>query len=62
MTWTIQLSLGNPTVRSRDRPREGWDVLRAWIMLTCALPHMTEMPSISGGAITKATVGNARLD
>eukprot|EP00959_Pyramimonas_sp_CCMP1952_P143529 3004679-Pyramimonas_sp.AAC.3 len=41
MIWTIQLSLDNPTVRSRDRPREDLAVLDARIMLTCALPHMT---------------------
>eukprot|EP00959_Pyramimonas_sp_CCMP1952_P048697 1017136-Pyramimonas_sp.AAC.1 len=55
MIWTIQLPLGSPTFRSRDRPRGGKDVLRTRIMLTCALPHMTEIPSVAGGATRKTT-------
>eukprot|EP00959_Pyramimonas_sp_CCMP1952_P410819 8609554-Pyramimonas_sp.AAC.1 len=60
MIWTIQLSFANPTARSRDRPRGGQDVLRARMTLTCALPHMTEIPSIAGGAIRKTIIGNVR--
>eukprot|EP00959_Pyramimonas_sp_CCMP1952_P234797 4905809-Pyramimonas_sp.AAC.1 len=51
---------GNPTAPSRDRPREGSGVPRARIMLTCALPRMTEILGVAGGAARATTSGNVR--